>query len=102
MYTQSSIAACVHGNLKDDRRNVLFVNLELSLIYFSCSRVKLIEKDRECEKLQSSLKSASKSSNGGSSSSSSLKRSGSQDEDLLKKMEVVEKEASILRFVNYT
>ena len=63
---------------------------------FYYSRVKLIEKDRECERLQSSLKTASKS-NGGSSSS--LKRSGSQDEDLLKKMEVVEKEASILRSV---
>jgi len=54
-------------------------------------RVKLIEKDREVERLDSQLK-ASKPSNG-----KSLKRTGSQDEDILKKLNVIEKEAEVLR-----
>jgi len=53
-------------------------------------RVKLIEKDRELERLDSQVK-ASKT-NG-----KSLKRTGSQDEDLLKKLNVIEKEAEVLR-----
>merc|ERR1719205_566547 len=53
-------------------------------------RVKLIEKDRELERLDSQVK-ASKS-NG-----KTLKRTGSQDEDLLKKLNVIEKEAEVLR-----
>ncbi len=56
------------------------------------TRVKLIEKEREVERLDAQLKAASKSS-----SSSKLKRTGSQDDDLLKKLEVIEKEASVLR-----
>ena len=54
-------------------------------------RVKLIEKDRELERLDAQVKSSSKS--GGKS----LIRSGSQDEDLLKKLNVIEKEAEVLR-----
>merc|ERR1719347_2508872 len=54
-------------------------------------RVKLIEKDREIERLDSQLK-ASKSAG-----SKSLKKQGSQDEDLLKKLNVIEKEAEVLR-----
>ena len=53
----------------------------------SATRVKLIEKDREVEKMDTQLKSYARQSNGG------LKRGNSQDEDLVKKMEVVEKEA---------
>merc|ERR1711962_1763249 len=53
-------------------------------------RVKLIEKDREVERLETQVK-ASKS-NG-----KTLKRTGSQDEDLLKKLNVIEKEAEVLR-----
>ncbi len=55
------------------------------------TRVKLIEKEREVERMDAQLKAATKSG------SSKLKRAGSQDEDLLKKMEVIEKEASVLR-----
>jgi len=55
-------------------------------------RVKLIEKDREIERLDTQVKSASKGSGKGS-----LIRSGSQDEDLLKKLNVIEKEAEVLR-----
>merc|ERR1719210_2461985 len=53
-------------------------------------RVKLIEKDREVERLETQVK-ASKS-NG-----KTLKRTGSQDEDLVKKLNVIEKEAEVLR-----
>merc|ERR1711953_430305 len=53
-------------------------------------RVKLIEKDREVERLETQVK-ASKT-NG-----KTLKRTGSQDEDLLKKLNVIEKEAEVLR-----
>merc|ERR1719208_397914 len=49
-------------------------------------RVKMIEKDRELERLDAQVKS---SKTGGKS----LKRAGSQDEDLLKKLSVIEKEA---------
>merc|ERR1711970_761091 len=53
-------------------------------------RVKMIEKDRELERLDAQVK-ASKTSG------KSLKRTGSQDEDLLKKLAVIEKEADVLR-----
>merc|ERR1719278_1459293 len=53
-------------------------------------RVKLIEKDREMERLETQVK-ASKSIG------KTLKRTGSQDEDLLKKLNVIEKEAEVLR-----
>ena len=53
-------------------------------------RVKLIEKDRELERLDAQLKATSKGAK-------TLKRSGSQDEDLLKKLNVIEKEAEVLR-----
>merc|ERR1712088_1183878 len=53
-------------------------------------RVKLIEKDREVERLETQVK-ASKT-NG-----KTLRRSGSQDEDLLKKLNVIENEAEVLR-----
>ena len=53
-------------------------------------RVKLIEKDRELERLDAQVKSSK-------SSGKSLIRSGSQDEDLLKKLNVIEKEAEVLR-----
>ena len=53
-------------------------------------RVKLIEKDREVERLETQVK-ASKT-NG-----KTLKRTGSQDEDLLKKLNVIENEADVLR-----
>jgi len=54
-------------------------------------RVKLIEKDRELERMDAQVKSSK------SSSSKGMIRSNSQDEDLLKKMNVVEKEAEVLR-----
>lgn len=54
-------------------------------------RVKLIEKDRELERLDAQVKATK--SNGGKT----LKRTGSQDEDLLKKLNVIEKEAEVLR-----
>merc|ERR1712226_867828 len=50
------------------------------------------EKERELERLDAQLKSASKGTG-----SSKLKRTGSQDEDLAKKLEVIDKEANILR-----
>merc|ERR1719192_916810 len=50
-------------------------------------RVKLIEKDRELETQVKASKSNGKT----------LKRTGSQDEDLLKKLNVTEKEAEVLR-----
>ena len=53
-------------------------------------RVKLIEREREIEKLDTQLKNASKGK-------ATMKRSGSQDDDLAKKLGVVEKEASVLR-----
>merc|ERR1711872_647062 len=53
-------------------------------------RVKTIEKDRELERLDAQVK-ASKTSG------KTLKRTGSQDEDLLKKLSVIEKEAEVLR-----
>jgi len=53
-------------------------------------RVKMIEKDRELERLDAQVKS-------NKSSGKSLKRTGSQDEDLLKKLSVIEKEAEVLR-----
>jgi len=53
-------------------------------------RVKMIEKDRELERLDAQVK-ASKTSG------KTLKRTGSQDEDLLKKLSVIEKEAEVLR-----
>merc|ERR1712226_1755803 len=56
------------------------------------TRIKLIEKERELERLDAQLKSASKGTG-----SSKLKRTGSQDEDLAKKLEVIDKEANILR-----
>ena len=52
-------------------------------------RVKLIEKDREIERLDAQLKS----SKGGRT----LVRTGSQEEDLAKKLNVIEKEAEVLR-----
>ena len=54
-------------------------------------RVKLIEKDRELERMDAQVKASKSSSNKG------MIRSNSQDEDLLKKMNVVEKEAEVLR-----
>ena len=54
-------------------------------------RVKLIEKDREIERLDAQVKS-SKTAGG-----KTLKRGGSQDEDLLSKLAVIEKEAEVLR-----
>jgi len=53
-------------------------------------RVKMIEKDRELERLDAQVK-ASKTSG------KTLKRTGSQDEDLIKKLSVIEKEADVLR-----
>jgi len=53
-------------------------------------RVKMIEKDRELERLDAQVKSSK-------TSGKSLKRTGSQDEDLLKKLSVIEKEAEVLR-----
>jgi len=53
-------------------------------------RVKMIEKDRELERLDAQVK-ASKTSG------KTLKRTGSQDEDLIKKLSVIEKEAEVLR-----
>merc|ERR1739838_493060 len=53
-------------------------------------RVKMIEKDRELERLDAQVKSSE-------TSGKSLKRTGSQDEDLLKKLSVIEKEAEVLR-----
>ena len=53
-------------------------------------RVKLIEKDRELERLETQVKS-------GKSNGKTLKRTGSQDEDLMKKLNVIEKEAEVLR-----
>eukprot|EP00092_Neocalanus_flemingeri_P038095 GFUD01041465.1.p1 GENE.GFUD01041465.1~~GFUD01041465.1.p1 ORF type:complete len:1997 (+),score=598.99 GFUD01041465.1:524-6514(+) len=53
-------------------------------------RVKMIEKDRELERLDAQVKS-------GKTSGKTLKRTGSQDEDLLKKLSVIEKEAEVLR-----
>merc|ERR1711981_273510 len=52
------------------------------------TRIKLIEKERELERLDAQLKSASKGT-------SKMKRTGSQDDDLAKKMEVIEKEANV-------
>merc|ERR1712029_787998 len=54
-------------------------------------RVKLIEKDREIERLDAQAKS-SKAFGG-----KTLKRGSSQDEDLLSKLAVIEKEAEVLR-----
>jgi len=54
-------------------------------------RVKLIEKDRELERLDAQVKASKPAS------VKSMKRSGSQDEDLLKKLNVIEKEAEVLR-----
>merc|ERR1719192_628336 len=54
-------------------------------------RVKLIEKDREIERLDAQVKSSK------SSSGKTLKRGSSQDEDLLSKLAVIEKEAEVLR-----
>merc|ERR1719412_1033183 len=56
----------------------------------NASRVKIIEKDRELERLDAQLKQ-------GKPPSKTLRRSGSQDEDLLKKLNVIEKEAEVLR-----
>merc|ERR1712087_255531 len=56
------------------------------------TRVKFIEKEREVERLDAQLKLSSKGV-----SSSKMKRTGSQEDDLQKKMEVIEKEATILR-----
>ena len=53
-------------------------------------RVKMIEKDRELERLDSQVKA-------NKGSGKSIKRTGSQDEDLQKKLAVIEKEAEILR-----
>jgi len=53
-------------------------------------RVKLIEKDRELERLDAQVKS--NKSNG-----KTLKRTGSQEEDLQKKLNVIEQEAAVLR-----
>merc|ERR1719336_457551 len=54
-------------------------------------RVKLIEKDREIERLDAQAKS-SKAPGG-----KTLKRGSSQEEDLLSKLAVIEKEAEVLR-----
>ena len=54
-------------------------------------RVKLIEKDREIERLDAQVKS--QKSTGGKT----LKRGSSQEEDLLSKLKVIEKEAEVLR-----
>jgi len=53
-------------------------------------RVKLIEKDREIERLDAQVKLPK-------SGGKSMVRSSSQDEDLLKKLNVIEKEAEVLR-----
>ena len=50
----------------------------------------MIEREREIEKLDTQLKNASKGK-------ATMKRSGSQDDDLAKKLGVVEKEAAVLR-----
>merc|ERR1719336_3395099 len=54
-------------------------------------RVKLIEKDREIERLDAQVKSSKLSSG------KTLKRGSSQEEDLLSKLAVIEKEAEVLR-----
>merc|ERR1712050_644651 len=54
-------------------------------------RVKLIEKDRELERLDAQVKSA-KTAGG-----KTLKRGSSQEEDLHSKLAVIEKEAEVLR-----
>lgn len=54
------------------------------------SRIKLIEKDRELERLDAQLKQVK-------APSKTLRRSGSQDEDVLKKLNVIENEAEVLR-----
>jgi len=53
-------------------------------------RVKLIEKDREIERLDAQVKLPKSGGKG-------MVRSNSQDEDLLKKLNVIEKEAEVLR-----
>lgn len=55
------------------------------------TRVKLIEKDREVERLDAQVKSKSGSGKG------KFSRSGSQEEDMQKKVQVIEQEASVLR-----
>jgi len=59
------------------------------------TRVKLIEKERELERLDAQLKSSSKGA-------SKMKRSGSQEDALERKLEVIEKEANVLRDRNTT
>jgi septal ring factor EnvC (AmiA/AmiB activator) len=56
------------------------------------TRVKLIEKEREVERLDAQVKTSAKSS---PTAKGKLSRSGSQEEDLQKKIQVIEKEANL-------
>merc|ERR1712004_602503 len=56
------------------------------------SRVKLIEKEREVERLDAQVKTSAKASNKGK-----LSRSGSQEEDLQKKITVIQQEANVFK-----
>merc|ERR1712173_784 len=58
------------------------------------TRVKLIEKEREVERLDAQVKTSAKSS---PTAKGKLSRSGSQEEDLQKKIQVIEQEATVLR-----
>merc|ERR1719270_853899 len=58
------------------------------------TRVKLIEKEREVERLDAQVKTSAKSS---PTAKGKLSRSGSQEEDLQKKIQVIEQEANVLR-----
>ena len=56
------------------------------------TRVKLIEKEREVERLDAQVKTSAKASNKGK-----LSRSGSQEEDLQKKITVIQQEANVFK-----
>merc|ERR1712008_477299 len=58
------------------------------------TRVKLIEKEREVERLDAQVKTSAKSS---PTAKGKLSRSGSQEEDLQKKIQVIDQEANVLR-----
>ena len=72
---------------KDYEKKIDDIQTELN-----STRVKLIEKEREVERLDAQVKSAAKAS-----PKSKLSRSGSQEEDLSKKIQVIEQEANVLR-----
>ena len=56
------------------------------------TRVKLIEKEREVERLDAQVKTSAKASNKGK-----LSRSGSQEEDLQKKITVIQQESNVFK-----